>query len=236
MKLRHPWAIRIAAFFAAGLIRLWMGTVRYRFAGSEAGAHPADPRVGRFIYAFWHESLLVPTILKTTCRILSSQHADGELMAQVCRRLGFQVVRGSTTRGGVSALLELTTGGQAAHVAFTPDGPRGPRRRVQLGTVALASLTGLPIVAFGVGFSRAWRARSWDRFAVPRPFSTAFIVTAPVLHVPANLDREGLECHRLFLEQRLLDATATAESWAESGVEPTADAVGNVPSHLKASA
>jgi lysophospholipid acyltransferase (LPLAT)-like uncharacterized protein len=232
MKLRSPWLIRIIAFLAGGLIRLWMCTVRHRKTGSAASTQPADPRVARYIYAFWHESLLLPTTFKTPCRVLIRQHADGELIAQICLSLGFQVVRGSTTRGGAGAMLNMANKGQAAHLAFTPDGPRGPRRQAQLGVIAVASLTGLPIVAYGVAYGRAWRARNWDRFAVPLPFTTAYGVVAPELRVPPKLDREELERYRRLFEERLADATTAAENWAETGVEPPAAAAPD----LKASA
>jgi lysophospholipid acyltransferase (LPLAT)-like uncharacterized protein len=222
MKVRHPWLIHLLALVGAAAVRLWMATVRYRFAGP---AHPADPRVARYIYAFWHESMLVPAGLRTRARVLISRHADGELIAQVCRRLGFLPVRGSTTRGGAAGLLALTNPGEApAHVAVTPDGPRGPRRRAQVGAVALASLTGLPVVGCGVGYSRAWRARSWDRFAVPRPWSAVCCVMTPPLRVPAGLDRDGLERYRRLLEEHLLHATEAAERWAAGGPPPAADA------------
>ena len=220
MKVRNPWLIRVLALLGAWAIRLWMGTVRYRFAESDTGAHPTDPRVAPHIYAFWHESMLVPAALKGTVRVLISRHADGELIAQVCRCLGFQPVRGSTTRGGAAGLLALARGGRAAHVAVTPDGPRGPRRRVQVGVVALASLTGMPVVGCGVGYSRAWRVRSWDRFAVPRPWSAVCCVLTPVLRVPPGLDRNGLEYYRRVLEERLSHATDAAERWAASGAPP----------------
>jgi hypothetical protein len=107
--------------------------------------------------------------------------------------------------------LSLIRCEQSAHLAITPDGPRGPRRQVQLGVVLLASCTGLPIVPVGIGYSRAWRARSWDRFAVPQPFSTVTGVVQPPIVVPPNLDKEGLEAHRQLVEARLLEATHSAE-------------------------
>ncbi len=220
MKLRSPWMLGAAGFLIAGLIRLLVWTLRYRMAGMEATAHPADPRTARHVYAFWHESILAMLVLRTPIRVLIGRHADGEFASQACRHLGIQVVRGSTTRGGGAAMLELTNGGRAAHMALTPDGPRGPRRQAQIGVVALASLTGLPIVGVGAGFSGAWRARSWDRFALPYPWSTVYLVTTAALRVPPRLDRDDLERYRLLLEERLLQATAAAENWAQGGPKP----------------
>src|SRR5262245_1025088 len=108
MKLRHPTLIAAAAALAAGLVRLWLGTVRPRLALTGPERHPIDPRRQRYIYVFWHESLLLMTAWwRVKLFVLISHHADGELITRVCRRLGFGVVRGSTTRGGGPALLEL---------------------------------------------------------------------------------------------------------------------------------
>jgi lysophospholipid acyltransferase (LPLAT)-like uncharacterized protein len=220
VKLRSPWIIGVAGFLIAWTVRLVVGTLRCRVSGPDANTHPADPRTDCHIYAFWHESVLAMLVLRTPIRVLIGRHADGEFAAQACRHLGIQVVRGSTTRGGGTALLELKNGDRAAHMALTPDGPRGPRRQAQIGTVALASLTGLPIVGVGAGFSRVWRARSWDRFALPCLWSTIYLVVTPALHVPPRLDRDDLERYRLLLEESLLKATAAAESWAQGGAEP----------------
>jgi lysophospholipid acyltransferase (LPLAT)-like uncharacterized protein len=223
MKLRSPWLLRSIALLGACLIRWWMGTLRYCIFVVGGERHPMDARKKRCIYAFWHETILFPTIFRARIRVLISQHADGELIAQACRFLGFQTVRGSTTRGGGQALLELKYHSRKAHLVVTPDGPRGPRRRVQLGLVLLASLTGLPIVAVGVGYSRAWRARSWDRFAVPVPWSKARAVVAAPVHVPARLNRAGLEEYRRLVEERFLAATDAAERWARGGPDPRTD-------------
>ncbi len=220
MKLRAPWLIRPVALLAAWVVRLWMNTLRYRIFFADGVRHPADHRQQRYLYAFWHESILFPTTFRARVHVLIGQHADAELMAQVCRFLNFRVVRGSTTRGGIGALLELNRVSRVSHLAVTPDGPRGPRRRIQPGLVYLASLTGLPVVVVGVGYSSAWRARSWDRFAVPRPWSTAACVFAPAIQVPPRLRRDGLEKYTRLVEERLALATEAAERWAQGGPRP----------------
>jgi lysophospholipid acyltransferase (LPLAT)-like uncharacterized protein len=227
MKLRAPWVIRVVGLLGAWLVRLWMGTVRCRFHSADSRAHPTDPRSEPYLYAFWHETILFGVAFKARACVLTSQSADGELMTRMCGHLGLQVVRGSSTRGGSDALLTLLGRGGGRHLAVTPDGPRGPRRRVKLGLIFLASRTGLPIVPFGVGFSRAWRARSWDHFAVPWPWSTAHCVLAPAIRVPVNLNRSGLEHYRQLVEDQLAEATAAAERWAQGKpAPPTIDAAG----------
>jgi lysophospholipid acyltransferase (LPLAT)-like uncharacterized protein len=223
MKLRHPWLIGCVALFGAILVRLWMGTIRFRMAFAGNVRHPTNPNQARFIYAFWHETILFAAAFKTRTHVLISQHADGELIARVARHLGMGTVRGSTTRGGGNALLEMIRFSQRTHLAATPDGPRGPRRRVQMGLVLLASRTGLPIVPMGVGAPRAWRAKSWDRFVVPLPYSTAHCVVGAAIHVPAKLNRAGLERYRCLVEERLLEATEQAERWARGGERSRVD-------------
>ncbi|NLA09484.1 MAG: DUF374 domain-containing protein, partial [Microbacteriaceae bacterium] len=100
----------------------------------------------------------------------------------------FRVVRGSTRRGGASALRQLLDQGELTHLAITPDGPRGPRRTLAQGAVYLASKLQMPLVALGMGFDRPWRVKSWDRFAIPRPGSRARAILSPEIHVPAGLD------------------------------------------------
>ncbi len=217
MKLRNPRLIRLAAFVLGVVVRAWMATVRVRIRNHDHHEHPGkDPGRERFVYAFWHESLLGPTRFRVPVHVLISQHADGELIAQVCHHIGFGTVRGSSTRGGVRALLELREVSSWSHLMITPDGPRGPRRKIQPGIVQLASCTGLPVVPVGVGFTRAWRFKSWDRFALPKPFSTVCLVAPPSLLVPPEVSREQTEEYRRLIEQTMLAATAEAEQWASS--------------------
>ncbi|MFN0016992.1 MAG: lysophospholipid acyltransferase family protein [Pirellulaceae bacterium] len=227
MKLRSPLLIRLVAAVAAFVIWCWVSTLRTRITSLDGRQHPVDPGQSQYLYAFWHEGLLAPLTTRVKIAMLISQHADGEMIAQICRWLGFGVVRGSTTRGGCAALQNLLRAGQSntTHLGITPDGPRGPRRILQMGTVWVASATGLPIVLLGIGFARAWRARSWDRFAIPVPGSTAYGILSEPIHVPPDLDRAGLERWRLYVEQRLLQVTELAEAKAqnrspESKVDP----------------
>jgi hypothetical protein len=193
-----------------------------------------DPRraemTGRYIYTFWHENMLLPLSLfgRPDIRVLISRHADGQLIAELARHLGFGLVRGSTTRNSVEAVRQMLRLSQSAHLAITPDGPRGPRRQVQMGMIFLASRTGMPIVPVGVGYARPWRMNSWDRFAVPRPFSRMVCVTPEPMVVPAEAGRDELEHHRRRVEQTLLKVGEMAEHWAASDgrVDDVEDAPG----------
>ena len=131
------------------------------------------------VFAVWHEYLLVPLWHRRGdgVTLLVSEHGDAEFLAQAALRWGYKVIRGSSTRGAIGGLKGvvrvLTAGGDAA---FTPDGPRGPRGLAKPGTVMAAARGGASIVPVGAYASSLWRLRSWDRFAIPRPFSSVRLV------------------------------------------------------------
>jgi lysophospholipid acyltransferase (LPLAT)-like uncharacterized protein len=214
MKIRHPVLIKAVGWVIAWVVRLWVGTVRYRCRRLGTGVEPTVPGLEtRYIYAFWHETLLLPAYhySRTATQVLISEHADGEMIARACQRLGLGVVRGSTSRGGIKAMRQIIEMKGRSHLVITPDGPRGPRREVQPGLVYLAARTGLPIVPVGFASRKAWRMRSWDRFAVPLPFTSAVGVLAEPIHVPADADKGQLEQYRLRVQQAMDDAMKVAE-------------------------
>jgi lysophospholipid acyltransferase (LPLAT)-like uncharacterized protein len=218
MKIRQRWLIKALGFAVAWVVKLWIGTLRYRYRPLGPNVDPNQPGFeGRYIYAFWHENMLLLAYQygRRDIRVLISQHADGQLIAEACRHLKFRLVRGSTTRGGAEAVRQMLRLAGGSHLAITPDGPRGPRRQVQPGLVYLAAKTGLPIVPIGIAFHRAWRMRSWDRFALPHPWSAAECVTAEPIEVPEDADKEQLEAYRRRIEEAMSRATAAAESRAK---------------------
>ena len=126
------------------------------------------------IFAFWHGQLLplVHYHRNEGIVVLVSEHSDGEYIARVIQRHGFGTTRGSSTRGGVKGLKGILRAARDGNdLAFTPDGPKGPRQVFKKGAAAAAQFTGLPIIPLGVGADRAWHLRSWDRFMIPKPFS-----------------------------------------------------------------
>ena len=202
------------------LMRRWMSTLDYQKLLYDPTVDPVDPGFQPpVIYAFWHEYIPCPVYLRPHCRVamLISRHRDADWLGEAAHHMGFRIVRGSTTRGGSAAIRELVQASRQMSLAITPDGPRGPRRRVAPGCVYLASRLQLPLVVFGVGYDRPWRVPTWDRFAVPRPYSRARVVMSPPLRVPADLDRDSLEKHRQSVEAVLHRLTDEAEDWARSG-------------------
>lgn len=214
-----PLSLRWTGLLAAKGIRAWMSTLEYRALFYD---HSVDAVFGcdqPRIYVFWHEYILVPLYLRGHCDLamLLSRHRDADVLARVAHHMGFDCVRGSTNRGSAAALLDMTRRGKHMHLTITPDGPRGPRRQLAIGPVYLASRTGLPIVPLGFGADRPWRAKSWDHFAVPRPFSQVRGIIGPPIHIPDGLGRNQLELRRQGVERLMTDLTLEAEEWAASG-------------------
>jgi hypothetical protein len=166
-----------------------------------------------FIHAFWHGHIL-PSAYYFRRRgivVITSENFDGEWIARVIGRLGYGTARGSSSRGGVRALVQLRRDMAAGRsTAFTVDGPRGPALRVQPGAVWLARATGAPILPFHFEGDRHWTARSWDRTHVPKPRARVAACFAPPQYVPADADEAGLEAARRRLEETLLQLMVRA--------------------------
>ena len=158
------------------------------------------------IYALWHGRIL-PGILYLRDRgivVITSENFDGEWIARIIARFGYGTARGSTSRGGARALVQLRRDMRLGHpVAFTVDGPRGPREVAQPGAVWLASATGNPVLPFHIEASSYWTAKSWDRHQVPKPGSTVAVAMGSPIEVPAGADEAGIEAARRQLEVAL---------------------------------
>lgn len=214
MKIRSPWLVALAGWMISLIVRTWMRTIRFEYHPQEKRYDPNDPGFeGRYLYCFWHEHILVPAsqYARPDIQVLISKHADGQMIARACRSLGFSTVAGSSTRGGAEAVKEMVRQGQNCHLAITPDGPKGPRRQVQQGVGYLALKTNLPVVAFGVAYSKCWRFNSWDRFALPKPFSRAVLVTGAPLAFDQETGRGMLENATQKIQQALDGVNARAE-------------------------
>lgn len=152
----------------------------------------------------WHGQLLpllyVMRFQSIACLI--STHKDGELIAQVARRLGCKLIRGSSSRGADRALLGLVrTLRDGFTVAVTPDGPRGPYRTFAPGALVAAHRAEAPVVAFGVHASRAWYLSSWDKFMIPKPFARLTIVFDAPVPVPGESSRDAADSVPLFIDR-----------------------------------
>jgi len=219
-KLNNSLLVKAGGLAVATVTRHWMGTLDCHAAYYDPTADPVHPNFrGPVIYIFWHEYIAFPFYARGHCNIamLLSRHRDAEWLSHAAYHMGFQTVRGSTFRGGSTALLELFRKSRRTNLTITPDGPRGPRRSLAQGPIYLSSKLGIPLVALGCGYDRPWRLRTWDRFAVPRPFSRARTILSPKVQIPPNLDRDGIEHYRQRIERLLQRLTVEAEAWARAG-------------------
>lgn len=173
------------------------------------------------IFTFWHGRLLMmPTRYRGKgLAIPISLHQDGELISRTVKYFGFKSIRGSTTRGGFSAMREMLKASEDGYdIAITPDGPRGPRYRVQNGIIELARRTGMPIIPISFNASRKKLFRSWDRFLLPYPFSRGVFIFGKPLLVPQQMSEGLFEQTRLLLEGRLREITDRADRYFEEDV------------------
>jgi lysophospholipid acyltransferase (LPLAT)-like uncharacterized protein len=158
------------------------------------------------VLAFWHGRILPATwfFRRRGIVVITSENFDGEWIARIIQRFGFGTARGSTSRGGQKALLQLRRDMAAGRAAgFTVDGPRGPARRAQAGAVWLAGATGNPLIPFHCEAARHWTLRSWDRTQIPRPFSTVGLAIGTPIDVPGDAHAETIEAKRVQLEEAL---------------------------------
>jgi lysophospholipid acyltransferase (LPLAT)-like uncharacterized protein len=158
------------------------------------------------VMAFWHGRILPATFYfrRRGIVVITSENFDGEWIARIIERFGYGTARGSTSRGGRKAMLQLVRDMKAGRAAgFTLDGPRGPARVAQPGAVWLASATGNPLLPFHLEASSHWSLRSWDRTQIPKPFSTVALAVGEPIEVPREAPEETLEQARQELERRL---------------------------------
>ena len=200
---QSPWKRAQAAAIAGvgyPLIAALGHTLRWRVEGLEH-FHAILASGRQPVMAFWHGRILPATFYfrRRGIVVITSENFDGEWIARIIERFGYGTARGSSTRGGVKALLQMArVMEQGRPAGFTLDGPRGPARVAQPGAVWLSQRTGNPILPFHLEASSAWTMRSWDRTQIPKPFSTVALAVGEPMTVG-----EDVEAARLSLEERL---------------------------------
>jgi lysophospholipid acyltransferase (LPLAT)-like uncharacterized protein len=208
------WHQRLGAWVMFAFIRLVSLTIRYRW--NRSPEMPSGMPPGPTIYCVWHNRLgLSMTAYFGYVRRWSrtpglaamvSASKDGGFLASILECFGVQPVRGSSSRRGPQALLELTTWADRGYdLAITPDGPRGPRYQVQDGVIALAQITGLPVIPFSYHAHWKLQVNSWDRFQIPLPFTRCEMTFGKIIQVPRQCSDEEREALRQQLEKALLE-------------------------------
>ncbi len=208
------WATTIA-------VRLIGPTMRFAVSCEEDSPQSLEQRP--FVYSFWHQCTFAATYLwrNLNIRVMSSTSFDGEFTARMIRRFGFLPVRGSSSRGAVRGLLGMRKEIEAGWtVAFTIDGPRGPRFVTKPGPVLLARASRVPMAVFHIAIEKAWVLNSWDRLMIPKPFTKALMRVGTLIPVPEDIRAEDLDRYNTLLQSALDRVKAFAEAnVAEVGSE-----------------
>jgi lysophospholipid acyltransferase (LPLAT)-like uncharacterized protein len=203
------WRARWLIALGFRLLQIWARTLRYEI-DDHLGA-VGRPVNENYIGTLWHNRLLIfPFVLRRFFpnrrgAALISASRDGDLLADAIERFDFDVVRGSSSRLGASAILQLTDVlASGRDVVITPDGPRGPAYELGPGTIFLAQKSGAPVVPVNMEYSSCWRLKSWDRFILPRPFSKVRVIVGQSHHVRLTSTPEEFETERLRLQDVMM--------------------------------
>ncbi len=219
----YTWRQKLQLFLISSIgtlaVRLIGMTLRVSVHIEEGGPAKFDSRP--LILCFWHRAIFSSTWVfrRQQIGVITSQSFDGEYIARIISTFGYTPIRGSSSRGGVRALLESRRIlEQQRTVAFTTDGPRGPVYVAKPGPVLLASKTGVPIVVFHVAAEKAWLLGTWDRFVIPKPFSRVLLYMSRQMPIPAGLATAQLEQFHAELQAAQERVRDSAEAKLSGGV------------------
>jgi len=208
--------IPVIGWAGSSLVRLIGSTLRFEALGWQH-VQRVKEESGNFIIAFWHRCIFSATWWwrHRGIVVLNTTNFDGQWTRRVIERLGFGTAQGSSTRGGLRGLAVMVQRlEQGLDVAFTIDGPRGPRYVAKPGPIMLARRSGHPIVVFHIALERAHTLKNtWDLFQIPYPLSRAVLTVAPLIWVPKDADRETLEQKHAEMQAALERVRDLAESW-----------------------
>lgn len=212
-SLRQRLVIHLANWAFYLLITLIGRTVRFEVEGWENFCEIENN--GRLpIYTFWHNKIFLGTYFfrGRGIVVVTSQSFDGEYIARFIQRFGYGAVRGSSTRGGVGALIEaIRCMKNGMPSGFTVDGPKGPRFQAKTGAVILAKKTGNPMMPFTVQARKYWTIGSWDRLQIPKPFTRAKVIIGKPIYVPPDADDSVVDEKRRELQNSLDALTAAGD-------------------------
>jgi lysophospholipid acyltransferase (LPLAT)-like uncharacterized protein len=210
VKKLNLWS-RLAVWFGSLLVKALCGTLRYHLI-DEAGFLD-DVFVRPVVMLIWHNRILaMPSLFRRRypkrkgLLVLTSTSRDGAYLEAFVRNFRMGSVRGSTSRRGASALLDLMHKlEEGFDLCLTPDGPRGPRYCLGPGAVLLAQRVGVPLLPFLIEYGSFWRLKSWDGFVIPKPFSSVTVTLLPFIEIPPTEDEHSFETQRRLVEQAMIE-------------------------------
>jgi lysophospholipid acyltransferase (LPLAT)-like uncharacterized protein len=213
-SLKERVAIRLVDLSCYLAMRLIGATIRYEIEGWENYEKVIES--GRLpIWPFWHERIFLSTLYfkDRGIVVITSKSKDGEYIARFIQRFGFGAIRGSSSKGAAKALIAMKRAmADGREMAFTVDGPRGPRRQAKPGPVYLAKLTGNPILPFQLEPKSCWTLRTWDLLQIPKPFSRALLTIAPPFEVPHDASED-------VVKEKVAEMQAALDALVERGLE-----------------
>lgn len=217
--LREKLIIFLAHIIARPLLLAYRGTLSIKLYNRKY-IKECRERGEKIIYTFWHENMIIPLLVheKQGIHVLVSRHFDGDVIATILKTFGYLSIRGSSTRGGRKAYQDMKSkmNSDWFEIAFTPDGPTGPRRQAKAGLVRLASETGSPIIQLAVAANRILRLNSWDRLLLILPFSRCILIYKEPLYIPAKLTANELH----YFTKKLTEETNQLEEEATKWLSP----------------
>ena len=220
MRIRSYYANWLMAAGIFALSKLVFATLRIRLVAADPTTSPyLKDTTESFIYCVWHDSVAFPMFAGRHVRTVAlvSKHQDGSCLAAGLQMLGIGLVRGSSKRDGAPAMREMLRLPAGKHVVMTPDGPRGPRRKIKAGLIYLASRSGRAIVPTAFAASRSWSLRgNWTNLVIPKPFSTAYALTGTPIKIPADADRDELATFGAQIQDEMDRLAVLAEEWSTS--------------------
>ncbi len=216
-KFMQRLTIRLADLAFYVLISVIGKTLKFETEGWEN--FEAIEKAGKIpIYTFWHNRIFAGTYFfrDRGIVVITSQSFDGEYIARFIQRFGYGAIRGSSTRGGVKALVEMIRlMREGLPMGFTVDGPKGPRYVAKSGACLLAKKTGNPLMPFSVECKKFWTIKSWDKLQIPKPFSRVRVIIAAPIYVSKTADEKEIEKNREELQFKLDEAVVIGEQWRE---------------------
>src|SRR6202166_2167560 len=217
LSLLQRASIPIIGWVVWAVIRLLGPTIRFEVLGGQKAGRDYRPDLPPSIFAFWHRCIIAATwyFRKRNGVRMNTTNFDGQWTRRVIERLGDGTAQGRSTRGGLRGLAVMArrlAGG--CHSRFSIDGSRGPRYVANPGPVMLARRSGRPVILFHIGLERAWTLKkTWDLMQIPKPYTRAVLIIAPVLEVSKVTDHDGLEKRHQEIQKMLERLRDVAESW-----------------------
>ena len=213
--LKQRIVIRTVGYLGYLIVRLIGSTIRFEKTGWEN--FEAIKAAGKIpIYSFWHDRIIAGTYFfrEHGIIVLSSSSFDSEYTARCIQRLGFGIVKGSSSRGGARALVRMIRMMKSGfEMAFTIDGPRGPRYKAKSGPIILAKKAGNPVIPFVIECEDYWTLKSWDRLQIPKPFTKANLIIGEPIFIESRARDKELEAKIVELQTSLDELVLRGEKW-----------------------